>query len=79
MFRSKPIRMVLPLKIPQGVDGTKPGKLENLVKLPNTKAEAYLLPNKNVFLKPEPLTKLGCETPRINYEKHLGKRNLILD
>lgn len=47
---------------------------ENLVKLKNTTAEAYLMGlGKNVYCKPEELCDLGCETPRINYDSHVGK------
>jgi carotenoid isomerooxygenase len=45
----------------------------NLVTLSNTKAEAYHLPNGYIFCKPELLCDLGCETPRVYYEQHLGR------
>ncbi|KAJ3624233.1 hypothetical protein MTP99_017875 [Tenebrio molitor] len=65
MFRSKPVRFVLPLK---------PDKTRlNLVQLTGTTAEAHYLPNGEIFVKPENLSDLGCETPRINYEQYLGK------
>jgi carotenoid isomerooxygenase len=64
MFRSKPVRFVLPLK---------PDKARfNLVQLTDTTAEAHYLPNGEIFVKPEDLSDLGCETPRINYEQYLG-------
>ncbi|XP_058811653.1 carotenoid isomerooxygenase isoform X3 [Topomyia yanbarensis] len=47
--------------------------LKNLVTLENTKATAYVIPNATVFCKPELLCDLGCETPRIFYEQHLGR------
>ncbi|KAJ8679360.1 hypothetical protein QAD02_015147 [Eretmocerus hayati] len=37
------------------------------------KAAAFKLPNGQIFVRPELLCNLGCETPRINSEKHLGK------
>ena len=43
---------------------------ENLLE---RKAAAFRLPNGNIFVKPELLCDLGCETPRINNESHLGK------
>ncbi|XP_053683586.1 carotenoid isomerooxygenase [Sabethes cyaneus] len=47
--------------------------LKNLVKLDNTSATAYVMPNATIFCKPERLCDLGCETPRIYYEHHLGR------
>lgn len=46
--------------------------LENLVTLPSTRATAHRMPNKSIFCTPELLCGLGCETPRYNYESHLG-------
>ncbi|XP_076763521.1 neither inactivation nor afterpotential B [Xylocopa sonorina] len=37
------------------------------------RAAAHRLPNGSVFVKPELLCDLGCETPRINYEYCLGR------
>jgi carotenoid isomerooxygenase len=82
LFRGRPLRFVLPLKYPpkskslanifswtceQNYD-----KFENLVSLQNTKASAFQMPDGSIFCKPELLCDLGCETPRIYYEKHLG-------
>lgn len=36
------------------------------------KAAAHKLADGNIFVKPELLCDLGCETPRINYDSHLG-------
>ncbi|XP_047353486.1 carotenoid isomerooxygenase isoform X1 [Vespa velutina] len=36
------------------------------------KATAHKLPNGNIFVKPELLCDLGCETPRINYDSYVG-------
>lgn len=44
----------------------------NLVTLKATNASAHLLPNGSVYCKPELLCDMGCETPRIYYEKYLG-------
>lgn len=88
MFRGRPLRFVLPLKkttksksllsfkeyFSKSTEDsefsvTKPF---NLVELKNSNAEAYHMPNGSIFCKPELLCDLGCETPRINYEKNLG-------
>ncbi|XP_078034061.1 neither inactivation nor afterpotential B isoform X1 [Augochlora pura] len=37
------------------------------------KATAHRLPDGNVFVKPELLCDLGCETPRLNYDCFLGR------
>ncbi|XP_058120242.1 carotenoid isomerooxygenase isoform X1 [Anopheles ziemanni] len=47
--------------------------LQNLVQLAGTKATAYVMPNRTIFCRPELLCDLGCETPRIYYECHLGR------
>ncbi|KAK5649129.1 hypothetical protein RI129_004021 [Pyrocoelia pectoralis] len=66
MFRSRPIRFVLPL-----IDSYGELKMgQNLVKLRKTKAQAFLEKNRKIVVKPERLCALGCETPTINYRKH---------
>uniref|UniRef100_A0A182TX11 Uncharacterized protein n=1 Tax=Anopheles melas TaxID=34690 RepID=A0A182TX11_9DIPT len=47
--------------------------LQNLVQIEDSKATAYVMPNRTIFCKPELLCDLGCETPRIYYERHLGR------
>ncbi|XP_076240151.1 neither inactivation nor afterpotential B [Calliopsis andreniformis] len=37
------------------------------------RATAHRLPNGNIFVKPELLCDLGCETPRLNYDSYLGR------
>ncbi|XP_076183038.1 neither inactivation nor afterpotential B isoform X2 [Ptiloglossa arizonensis] len=37
------------------------------------KATAHRLPDGNIFVKPELLCDLGCETPRLSYECYLGR------
>ena len=67
--------------INEDLDNSKVGKskihnIEETNKEANVlqkKAEAYKLSNGNIFVKPELLCDLGCETPRINYEFNLGK------
>lgn len=74
MFRGRPLRFVLPLLSKERKKFIKEvGKeKDNLVRIPNTQARAYLKENDTIFVKPELLCDLGCETPRIYYEKHLG-------
>ncbi|XP_039284885.1 carotenoid isomerooxygenase [Nilaparvata lugens] len=69
MFRGRPLRFVLPLSIPFNYKswGT------NLVSLRGTTASAYAFLDKTVFVCPELLCDLGCETPRIYYERYMGK------
>lgn len=68
MFRGRPIRFVLPLNVK-----TIHKKNKNLVKIFNTKDKARMMENGNILVIPEKLCNLGCETPRIHYEKYLGK------
>lgn len=64
MFRGRPMRFILPLNVDKNE--------ENLIKIPATNAKAFFLPNGTVFVKPEQLCDMGCETPKIHYEKFLG-------
>lgn len=52
--------------------------LVNLVTLANSKAEAYEMPDRQIFVRPELLYDWGCETPRINYENYLGEFEIFL-
>ncbi|KAG5872558.1 hypothetical protein JTB14_033977 [Gonioctena quinquepunctata] len=70
MFRGRPARFVLPLKPDPVTSDIK----KNLVTLKNTRAKAHYLSNGDVYVEPEKLCNLGCETPRINYENYLGKQ-----
>ncbi|XP_070494160.1 carotenoid isomerooxygenase-like isoform X2 [Chironomus tepperi] len=84
LFRGRPLRFVLPLKYPPktkslsnfftwNCDAETFNTFDNnLVKLKNSSASAFSLPDGSVFCKPELLCNLGCETPRIHYEKYLG-------
>lgn len=45
----------------------------NLVSLKDSQAEAYQ-GTSGIFLRPEMLCDWGCETPRIYYERHMGKK-----
>ncbi|CAH2002037.1 unnamed protein product [Acanthoscelides obtectus] len=69
MFRGRPARFVLPLN-PEKMDKELN---RNLIKLKNSKAKAYYLPDGEILVKPERLLDLGCETPRIHYEHYIGK------
>lgn len=73
MFRGRPARFVLPLK-PEPMDKHIN---RNLVDLQHCKAKAYYLPDGEILLKPEKLCDLGCETPRIFYEIHLGTECVV--
>lgn len=66
-IRSRPKRFVLPLK-------PKPNthKIENLVTLKGTKAEAQYISNDKILVKPETICESNSELPRIN-DNHLGK------
>lgn len=58
---------------------TKPWKNPDNYKFPDKdnvlarRATAHRLPDGNVFVKPELLCDLGCETPRLNYDSYLGR------
>lgn len=66
MFRGRPLRFVMPVN-PVTVRG-------NVNRLPHTKSEAHYIDNGRIFVKPELLCSLGCETPQIHYEKYSGKK-----
>ncbi|KAG5670747.1 hypothetical protein PVAND_000988 [Polypedilum vanderplanki] len=86
LFRGRPLRFVLPLKYPTKLKSLtnffawnyetneESFKVigENLVNLKDSEATAFSLPDGSIFCKPELLCNLGCETPRIHYEQHLG-------
>lgn len=58
---------------PKNIDATIEALLtKNLIKLSDTKCQAFLLSDGTIFCKPELLCNLGCETPRFNYEQCLG-------
>ncbi|XP_060536500.1 carotenoid isomerooxygenase isoform X2 [Cylas formicarius] len=68
MFRGRPVRFVLPLK-PEAYDEV--GSC-NLIKLDGTEAKAYYVDRgRKILVKGERLCDLGCETPRISYERFL--------
>jgi carotenoid isomerooxygenase len=69
MFRGRPLRFVLPLK--DVSSDTDPET--NLVTLQGARAAAYQLCDGKILSQPELLCDLGCETPRIYYEKYLGQ------
>lgn len=89
MFRGRPLRFVLPLIKPTQIKSIsslksffsksvdEPSSSEslanNLVKLKDSNASAFSMPDGSIFCKPELLCNMGCETPRINYEKNLGR------
>ncbi|XP_030369996.1 carotenoid isomerooxygenase [Scaptodrosophila lebanonensis] len=46
----------------------------NLVTLENTEAQAFKSTTGDILLRPEMLCDWGCETPRIYYERYMGKK-----
>ncbi|KAK4884043.1 hypothetical protein RN001_000314 [Aquatica leii] len=67
-FKSTPVRLVLPL-----LDSHDNVKLnENLVKIKNTNAKAFLREDGTVLVEWEILSKSACELPTINYHKYQG-------
>ena len=63
----------IPPPPPDSRESIKYENLVNLINLPNSQAEAYEMPDHQIFVRPELLCDWGCETPRINYENYLGK------
>ncbi|KAK4884041.1 hypothetical protein RN001_000312 [Aquatica leii] len=68
VFRGTPIRLILPLL--DSYDNIKPN--ENLVKIKNTNAKAFLREDGTIFVEWEVLSTSGTELPTINYSKHRG-------
>nr|CAD7446287.1 unnamed protein product [Timema bartmani] len=69
MFRGRPLRFVLPFADPTNNHSVD----ENSGLLCSTQTIIYHLNNKQIFVKPELLCDLGCETPKLHYEKHMGR------
>ncbi|KAL9692872.1 hypothetical protein quinque_012157 [Culex quinquefasciatus] len=61
------------LSVGDDLDADDSLTLKNLVTLEGMSATAYIMPDSTIFCKPELLCNLGCETPRIYYEEHLGR------
>lgn len=95
LFRGRPLRFILPMKVPEGEeipvevnlvedfkstfippDKNLPAEEEGIEieNFDRRTASAHRLPDGNILVKPELLCDLGCETPRINYDSHLGKK-----
>lgn len=88
MFRGRSLRFVLPLNKPskpksltslkiyfsKSLDdsGDTDSTSNNLVKLEGSEAAAFSMPDGSIFCKSEILCSLGCETPRINYDRNFG-------
>lgn len=49
------------------------GKKNDYKNILHRKATAHKLANGSIFVKPELLCDLGCETPRLNYDSCLGR------
>lgn len=70
LFRGRPKRFVLPLNPKEGVKG-------NLNSYIYSESQAHWLNRSDksqatVFIRPDELCSLGCETPRINYDVYNG-------
>jgi carotenoid isomerooxygenase len=74
ILKARPLRFVLPFETASNDQG-RSGKdnKENLVELEKSSASAFALSDGSIFCKPELLCDVGCELPRINYKKHLGR------
>ena len=69
LFRGRPQRFVLPL-LKSGV----PKGVRNLVNLPYTSASAEIMSSGDIYVTPQQICDVGCETPTIFYEKYNGKK-----
>lgn len=74
MFRGRPLRFVLPLEPNLEKKSDVSFETMDLNTLKNTNSKALLLDDGRIFIKPELLCTLGCETPRINYDRYLGEK-----
>lgn len=54
-------------------DKISKGRKNDYKNILERKATAHKLANGSIFVKPELLCDLGCETPRFNYEFYLGR------
>lgn len=63
LFRGRPLRFILPMN----------NEFTTHKKINNKKSSAHKLDDGGVFVKPELLCNLGCETPRYN-QNYLGKK-----
>lgn len=68
LFRGRPLRFILPMN--NKFTTHKEINTDNVLK---KKSSAHKLDNGSVFIKPELLCNLGCETPRYN-QTYLGKK-----
>jgi carotenoid isomerooxygenase len=66
LFRGRPKRFVMPLNPKQGKEG-------NLNTYAHSLSEAkWMNGGSSMYIKPDELCPLGCETPQINYNKYNG-------
>lgn len=66
LFRGRPKRFVLPLN-------PEKGKIGNLNSYSHSLSEAHWIDGgSSVYIKPDELCQLGCETPQINYNVYNG-------
>ena len=67
MLLNWPKRFVLPLQPHVGLDG-------NLNSLPYSDSSASWQKDGSIFIRPDELCSLGCETPRINYDVYNSRK-----
>ena len=72
LFHNRALRFVLPLK--NAMKGNTGDQKANLVTLQNTTAKAKWSKNSTVWVEPQELCNIGCETPTINYGAYSGKK-----
>jgi carotenoid isomerooxygenase len=66
LFRGRPKRFVMPLNPKQGKEG-------NLNTYNHSLSEAkWMNGGSSMYIKPDELCPLGCETPQFNYNKYNG-------
>lgn len=65
LFRGRPKRFVLPLHPTRDVE-------RNLNRLPYSESTALWRTDGSIYVRPDELCPLGCETPRINYDVYNG-------
>ncbi|KAK0180972.1 hypothetical protein PV327_003298 [Microctonus hyperodae] len=87
LSRARPLRFMLPLNEINLTMSTVDPKMTSSSQVitdllnPNYSSEnilhqnasAYSLRNGEIYVKPELICNLGCETPRINYDRYLGR------
>ncbi|KAK0175642.1 hypothetical protein PV327_009376 [Microctonus hyperodae] len=86
LFRGRPLRFVLPMEKPnynslslpykktikkQSMSNNNINTSDNIF---HRRSSAHRLPNGDIFIIPELICNLGCETPTLNYNRCLGRK-----